>query len=144
MNNDDFPTLSPFIAPDVFAELGEFQRVGELFGIDSATLMYVAQTEGELVLLRNSVWEQLGNTDSHNIDAGDWDTVAHHSDAVKRNYIDLRNKIQVGHQIDAPIILKYRSEYHLVSGNTRLMVSRALGIMPVVLLFEVFDNETGL
>ena len=144
MNDDSLPAQSLFIQPDIFAELGEFQRVGELYGIDSATLMYVAETEGELVLLSDGVWDNLENTDSRDIHAGDWETVAHNSVVLKRNYNDLKNKLQTGKEIDAPIIMKYRGMYHLVSGNTRLMVARALGISPSVLVFEVFDNEAGI
>lgn len=144
MDNDDELARSPFIKPDIFAELGEFQRVGELFLIDSATLMCVAENEGELMLLSDLVWNTLDNTDSKDITLGDWATVAHNSVVLKRNYVDLKDKLQAGKEIDAPVIMKYKNTYHLVSGNTRLMVARALGIRPNVLLFEVFDNEAGI
>lgn len=144
MNEVALPAQSPFIQPDIFAELGEFQRVGELYGIDSATLMYVAEYEGELVPLSDVVWENLENTDSKDITAGDWATVEHNSIVLKRNYTDLRDKLQAGKEIDAPIIMRYKNSYHLVSGNTRLMVARALSMRPRVLLFEVFDNEAGI
>lgn len=50
---------------------------------------------------------------------------------------DLRQKIEQGQELDAPIVLKLLNEIHLVSGNTRLMVARALNKTSKVLLVEM-------
>ncbi len=130
--------------PDIFAELGEFMRVGELFDIDSSTLMLVAREEGRLLPLNEVMWQDLENSDSYGIPVGGWTEVAKNSAPHQRDYEDLREKLETGREIDAPIIVKYQRHYHLVAGNTRLMVARALGLRPEIWLFEVFDNETGL
>ncbi|MFM2381329.1 MAG: hypothetical protein RLZZ76_96 [Candidatus Parcubacteria bacterium] len=139
--NESIPEKSPkFVFPNIQNEKGELERVATTFGIDSSVLYYEAKN-GEMVVLENDVWTILENTDSNKIDVGDFVKVKEFSDEYKRDWVDLKTKIESGKTIDAPIIMKYGSRYHLVSGNTRLMVSRALDIQPRVLLFEVYNHE---
>lgn len=125
-----------FKYPDIFAESGELERVGNKFGIELSVLEYLAQA-GELVTLDSDIWSNLENTDSNEVQVGDWDQVAKLSAQVGRDWEDLKNKIEKGTALQAPIVMKYGNKYHLVSGNTRLMVARAKGIVPKVLLFEI-------
>jgi hypothetical protein len=132
-----------FKYPDILKEGGEFDRVAETFGIEASVLMFQAQS-GELVELGDDVWDKLENTDANTFEAGDWDAVHAHSNPngeKKRDWEELRDKIDSGTVLDAPIIMKFGDRYHLVSGNTRLMVSKAKGISPKVLIFEV-DIQT--
>ena len=134
-----------FTYPDIKHELGEFERVSKEFEIDSSVLMFLAH-EGEMISLGEDVWSALENTDSNDFEAGDWEAVHECSnpDGVqKRDWEELRNKFDAGKALDAPIIMKFGRRYHLVSGNTRLMISRAKGIVPKVLLFEVDQPEEG-
>lgn len=137
----------PFIAPDIQAEEGEFDRVGKEFGMESDVLMFLAKEEGKLQMLDNTLWSRLTNTESTDILKGDWDVInaiIEHSNTTAENprdWKDLKNKIESGTKLDAPIIMKYGETYHLVSGNTRLMVSKALGINPEVLIFEYKENR---
>ena len=125
-----------FLYPDLEAERGEFERVAETFSIDDSVLMFQAQS-GELVDLDDAIWRQLDNTDSNRFDVGDWDTAVRFATEANRDYLDLKDKLERNVKLDAPIIMQHNTKYHLVSGNTRLMVSKALGITPKVLLFEV-------
>jgi hypothetical protein len=125
-----------FKYPDIEAERGEFERVGQTFGVDSDTLMFLAKEEGEFISLNDSLWGILENTDSYKFGKGDWSAVAKFSNEYARDWESLRSKIEHGGPLDAPIILKMNGIYHLISGNTRLMVARALGITPKVLVFE--------
>ena len=128
-----------FKYPDIQNEFGEFERVGKTFGIDSSALIFLAE-QGELVTISDDIWSKLENTDSNSVEFGNWDAVHDHSnpnDEFKRDWESLRAKMESGKTLDAPIIMKFGERYHLVSGNTRLMISRAKGIAPKVLIFEI-------
>lgn len=134
-----------FKYPDIEAEIGEFERVADTFGIDSSVLMFLAH-EGQMTYLDFELWNKLENTDSNTFDIGDWEWVHEHSNPDgehKRDWESLKDKVERGKVLNAPIIMKYGNKYHLVSGNTRLMVARAKGVVPKVLLFEIdqsFDS----
>lgn len=137
--NESFETpRESFIYPDIEKEKGEFERVATEFGFDTSNLIEQAQS-GELIDLNDELWDILINTESRDVSKGDWNKVAELSDEKDppRDWKDLKNKIESGIQLDGPIIIKIGDEYHVVSGDTRLLVSKALGIRPKVLLFEV-------
>lgn len=124
-----------FKYPDIATEQGEFERVSKEFGIDTSVLEYLAQN-GELVELREDIWQILENTDSSDISPGDFEKVAELSAQVNRDWEAIHKGLLSAKEIEAPIIMKHEGRYHLVSGNTRLMVVRAMGLTPTVLLFE--------
>jgi len=127
-----------FKYPNIEKEEGEFDRVAKEFGFETSVLMFLAQS-GELVQMDEALLSKLENTDADTVEEGDWEAVHDHSnpDGVhKRNWEDLRDKLEAGSVLDAPIIMKFGDRYHLVSGNTRLMVARAKGISQKVLIFE--------
>lgn len=130
-----------FKAPDIYTENGEFVRVGEEFGFDDAVLTYLAKHNGKMVVLNDEIWSRLENTDSYGIEESDWATVEDKSKEASRDYLVPKMKIEKGELLQAPIIMKMGDIFHLVSGNTRLMVSRAFGIKPQVYLFEVDTHE---
>lgn len=138
-------TKEIFAFPDIEAERGEFERVAATFGVDSDTLIFLAQEEGKLVDLPMDVWDTLENTDSDTVVQGDWDRVGeiYSGPEYHRDWREYRKRIEGGMSVDAPIIMKYDGVYHLISGNTRLVVSRALGITPKVLLFEYIHDRTN-
>lgn len=125
-----------FKYPILEKEHGEFERVGKLFNMTTPDLLFAAEG-GTMVLLDPSIWDQLENTDSKDIEAGQWDKVDALSRQADREWRGYKDDLDAGRSISAPIIYKHAEGYHLVSGNTRLMVCRAAGIMPKVLLFEV-------
>lgn len=132
-----------FKYPNIEKEEGEFDRVAGEFGIETSVLMFQAHN-GELIQLTEDLLNKLENTDANTFEVGDWDAVHDHSnpDGVhKRDWESLKVKMDKGVVLDAPIIMKFGDRYHLVSGNTRLMVSRAKGIYPKVLVFEI-DIQT--
>jgi hypothetical protein len=125
--------------PDIDAERGEFERVASEFSVDADTLIFLAQEEGKLVQLEEPLWSHLTNTDSDRVTAGDWKMVEeiYSGEEYQRDWQGYKKRMeQEGGVFDAPIIAKIGDVYHLVSGNTRLIVARALGIVPRVLLFE--------
>lgn len=129
-----------FKYPNIEKEEGEFGRVAKEFGVETSVLMFQARN-GELLQLTEDLLERLENTDANSIKVGSWEAVNDHSNpdgVYKRDWEELKRKMELGKVLDAPIIMKIGDRYHLVSGNTRLMVSRAKGIYPKVLLFEVY------
>ncbi|MDO8496339.1 MAG: hypothetical protein Q7S43_02830 [bacterium] len=139
-----------FIMPIIERETGEIERVGEeVFGNRNkeeflAHFLKVAKTSS-LVELSEDLWEKLENTDSHDIPLNDWSLVEEHAVNGNPNHPrdwQLCKKLyEEGDSIEAPIVVKKGNLLHLVSGNTRLMVARALGLTPKVLLVELDSQE---
>lgn len=131
---------SLFILPNIYSEedMGELKRVAETFNLNIEDLLESAEA-GDLLDLNEDIWSQLDNTDSNEVSEGDWTKVAYLSEQQDepRDWKRLKNRLETGQELDAPIVLKQNDEYHLVSGNTRLMVARASGKTPKILLFEV-------
>ena len=134
-----------FRYPDIKIERGEFERVGDTFNVDTDALMFIAEEEGRLAPLNEDVWSVLDNTDSNQLKKGDWDSVKACSEAQARirDWEKFKRLEENGVPVDAPIIMKFGDTYHLVAGNTRLMVARALGTTPKVLLFEYRHDRTN-
>lgn len=109
-----------FVFPDVEKECGEIERVAQKYDPQD----------------RN-------NTDWFDIPYNGWEQVAEHIDhtnretGATRSWEALKQKMERGQELDAPIVLKYQDELHLVSGNTRLMVARASGKTSKVLLVKM-------
>jgi hypothetical protein len=125
-----------FIFPNLEEEYGEFERVAKIYGFDDVQHLISSARLGKMLPLSEDVWSRLENTDSYDINEGDFEQVADLSAMVNRDWEVLREKMMAGSEIDAPIVMKHKDEYHVVSGNTRLMVARAAGIKPTILLFE--------
>ncbi|HUO56037.1 MAG TPA: hypothetical protein VMU27_01195 [Candidatus Paceibacterota bacterium] len=138
---------SVFVLPNVEKELGEIERVAQKYSPQDPEVFVNTFVEkakqATLVDLTEEVWGSLDNTDSFYIPAGGWEKIAEHVEyenketGANRSWEDLRRKMQQGQELDAPIIFKHSDGIHLVSGNTRLMVARALGKKPKVLLVEL-------
>ncbi len=130
-----------FIFPSIEKERGEIERVAHLFSTANtdefvSKFIEVAQVS-ELKPISEEEWLKLENTDSIDISNGDWEGVRKNAESVKRDWETLKTKIESGENLDAPIILKIGETLHLVSGNTRLMISRALGIVPKILMVNM-------
>ncbi len=146
-NLEQKPQKETFIFPDIQKEIGEITRVAQKYSsqnIESFVSAFIEKAQKcNLTDLIEEMWSTLENTDSYEIPEGGWDKVKEHTDhynketGSQRNWEDLKQKIDQGLELDAPIILKYKGELHLVSGNTRLMVARAAGIQPKVLIVEM-------
>jgi hypothetical protein len=136
-----------FIFPSIEKELGEIQRVAQKYNPQNQEAFVSTFSEraekAKLVDLTEEIWRALDNTDSFDIPHNGWQQVAEHIDhtnketGATRDWKDLKQKMENKQELDAPIILKYSDEIHLVSGNTRLMVARALGKTSRVLFVEM-------
>ncbi len=149
---DNFPknevlNEANFIFPDLEKERGEIERVAQKYSPQNpeafVNTFYEKARQANLINLNEERWGALDNTDSFDIQHNGWEQVTEHINytnketGATRNWEDLKQKIEQGQELDAPIILNHAGEIHLVSGNTRLMVARALGKTPKVLVVEM-------
>lgn len=127
-----------FKYPILEDERGEFERVSKELHIPLQDLLDAAEY-GTMIELDESIWLQLENTDSNDIQKGDWDKVDTLCKQKEREWREYKQDLEAGKSISAPTIVKFGERYHKVAGDTRLMVCRAMGITPRVLLFEVAE-----
>jgi hypothetical protein len=128
-------------------EVGEFERV-----VNDLTADRESDDEWEMMfdklkksynnepikVLNDSVWAKLENTDS-------WSTTTinkvnkaifdNSKSSGKRDIYDVISEI-LGNKTRCPIILKNKSGYTLIAGNTRLMACRLIGIRPKVIVVK--------
>ncbi len=136
-----------FQLPNVEEERGEIERVARKYSPENPAAFVSSFLEkakhGTLTDLTEEMWSTLDNTDSFDIPRDGWEKVAEHvahtntETGASRSWENLRRKMEQGGPLAAPIILRHGGELHLVSGNTRLMVARALGNKPKILLVEI-------
>jgi hypothetical protein len=135
------PKKSNFVLSSTERERGEIERVATTFseGHENEFIerFMLALQSASLVPLSEDVWGKLENSDSFPIQNGDWETVRSLAEQVNRDWNSLKEKMENGTPLDAPIILKIKDNFYLVSGNTRLMIARALGITPEVVLVDI-------
>ena len=90
--------------------------------------------------LKYEIWNQLENSESVDINKGDFDEVFKIANKYKKgNPLKLKKKIIEGNY-RPPIIARFDDRYWLVAGNTRLCTAKAMGINPNVLIIDL--NKT--
>ncbi len=146
-NEKIFSEKGVFVFPNLKDESGEIKRVAQIYALenqqDFIRKFLDASIKSEVADLTEQIWSKLENTDSFNIKSGDFDMVSEQiifsnsENGYSRDWQDIKQKMEQGQEIDAPVVLHYNNTFHLVSGNTRLMVSRAMGIIPKVLIVEI-------
>ncbi len=139
-----------WILPDfgTAEEVGELARVARIFNPEDPeefTKFFYKRLHEHLSIqsLTDEMLAELDNTDAADIAVGDFDAVQRFTaegNAVAqspRNWAGLKTKMENGKDLDMPVIVKIKSHMHLMSGNTRLMVARALGITPKVAIVDL-------
>ena len=130
-----------FIAEDVTwhkpllkHEGGELKRVAQEHGLDHSALK-ASFKAGKQVPLPNHIWKKLQNTDSYHTDTPQ----KAHSLAKQygRDSHSIGKVMKNGGNMPAPVVMKHKGEYHLVGGNTRLMMARAHKVKPQVHMMEI-------
>ena len=140
-----------WIRPDLANETGEIVRVLQKFLSEKPTEENVRRlirllNEAPVVELSDKDWKVLENTDSFHdvrpdhLEDAEALTIEHDQDLPaedRRNIQVLVEGLAQGNPMEAPIILKSKGRLHLLSGNTRLMICRALKISPKAVLAEI-------
>ncbi len=139
------PEYSNWIKGPIENEGGEFLRVFKEFYdksdfekrkefiYDSVRKSYAETSPQDL---SESIWSNLKNTDSQDIKTGDLKKVESLIGDT-RDWELIVNSFKINKNMKAPIIaILPNGEYHLISGNTRLCVAKALGIKPQVIFIK--------
>ena len=137
------------IRPDIEGEMEELQRFSQELSRDEGIEVSVDEVIKSLKkskeqLLTNSIWNVLENTESNEVEEGDWKTV----EKIAREYKKtspkvLKKEIESG-DYKRPLIAKLGDRYILMAGNTRLCTASAMGVNPNVFIANISDkiNET--
>ncbi len=145
-----------WVSPNIESERGEIERVTKQFLRLEPTDENIQQVleslrAAEMVELSDAQWEKLDNTDSfHKVRPGhveDAKAITEHYNQTlephnQRDFDTLLSVFETAKAIKAPLILRNKGgQTHLVSGNTRLMIARALNIRPKVALADFARQE---
>lgn len=131
------------------SEISEMRRIAEHFTPDKDTtrkqavdgnLKYLRQhyTKSVPAILTNQIWSKLGNTDSWNTR-----TLSDVNKAILDNSktSGMRDSTSIVMEymsgvVRCPIVLQTEDGYTLIAGNTRLMVAKALGVIPKCVIIK--------
>lgn len=140
-----------WIRPDLEKEKGEIERVLSGFlGVEvtdeNFNRLVDSIKKAPIAELSDEEWDELDNADSfhfvrpgHIEDAEEIIEKYNQDEPVeqRRSVVLLKESFLGGKQMETPIIVtNEKGDGHLLSGNTRLMVARALGIRPKVIIAE--------
>ena len=134
--------LNPFqafrpkwVKPDLYEEREEMVRQAKDLNIDEKTVK-IAFVRGKITTLDDTNWFNMQNTDSNdpNISIEKIETWKKDGKAVDR----IITRIKEGETLPAPMVLIYDGIPYCVAGNTRLSISKVLGVRPKVLLATIF------
>jgi hypothetical protein len=114
--------------PILQAENEEIERTADELGLPY-DVVYNSFASGKEVTLTDEMWSRLENTDSYDINSEE------EAIELARYYGKDIQSILAAEKTPPALILQYSpNKYYLVGGNTRLMVARAKGINPQVIL----------
>ena len=128
--------------PDFDGELDEFQRMSqdlmrdEDIDISVDNLVNVFKKTRE-VTLNKDIWSILENTESNEIEKGDFAAV----EEIARKYDKTSPKILAkaikSGDYERPLIVKIGDRYVLMAGNTRLCTAAAMGVTLNVFIGDI-------
>jgi hypothetical protein len=117
--------------PIIKAENEEIERTAGELGLPY-DVVYNSFVNGDEVTLTDEMWSRLENTDSYDINSEE------EAIELAQYYGKDIQSILVAEKTPPALILQYSpNKYYLVGGNTRLMVARAKGINPQVILATI-------
>ena len=132
--------------PNIEGEMDEIKRVSQYltrnedFPVSVYDIISSLENSNE-VTLSDELWSNLENTESNEIEIGDFNAVfdiANHYGKSDPN--KLKRKLESG-DYERPMIVKFGDRYHLVSGNTRLSTAAAMGMNPKVFIGDLNDID---
>lgn len=139
-----------WVKPQPEEELGELQRVAETLYATEKNEEIINKLQAAIAgaasqELSDEAWAELENNQAwSHVRAGfldDAETVVKENEAksgYKKNFPAIVSGFKEGEPMEMPVVLKLpNGKNYLISGNTRLMVARAFGIRPKVLVVEL-------
>ena len=118
--------------PDLSEEHEEMERTSEELGIDLQEIID-GYKNGSLEKLNNDIWQMMENTDSWDIK--DLEEARRYAEEYGKDIENIIDGFKKGKELPAPIVLiKDDGAPYLIAGNTRLMVAKALKVVPKVVI----------
>jgi hypothetical protein len=133
------------VKPDIDGEIDEFQRLSQDLKRDddidvSVDEVIKAFKNASEETLTDEVWQSLENTESNEIEKGEWDKVFDIAKKYKKtNPKKLRLALKNG-DYKRPLIVKINDRHILVAGNTRLSTAAAMGMNPKVFIGKIGED----
>lgn len=133
--------------PNIKGEMDEFQRLSQDLKRDEDVEVSVdeivkAFKNSNEETLSDDVWGNLENTESNEIEKGDFDAVMDVANMYKKTNPKTLAKVLKSGEYSRPLILNIRDRYILVAGNTRLCTAAAMGMKPKVFIGKInIDGE---
>lgn len=123
-----------FIKPTLDREFDKLEKLQIEKLIDIKKLVHAFLEKGSLEILTEDEWKTLENSESFGINS--YDEVVALSQEYGKDLINIERVFTEGGKLEAPSILYFEEQNpYLVSGDTRLMYMRAIGIDPIVWKF---------
>ena len=135
------------IRPDIEGEMDELQRFSQELSRDEDIKVSVDEIiqsleKSQEQLLTNEIWGTLENTESNEIEQGDWKTVNKIAREYKKTSPKVLKKEIESDEYKRPLIAKLGDRYILMAGNTRLCTAAAMGVNLNVFIAEInVDDE---
>jgi len=128
--------------PNIKGEMDEFQRLSQDLKRDedievSVDEIVKAFKNSNEETLPDDVWGKLENTESNEIEKGDFDAVMDVANMYKKTNPKTLAKVLKSGDYSRPLILNINDRYILVAGNTRLCTAAAMGMKPKVFIGKV-------
>jgi hypothetical protein len=119
------------------SEIDEMKRVSRRKYKD----LYSKFSKSKTVLLPDFIWNKLENTDSNELEVGDFQKASELANKYGRD-LEYAIKTIKDDSYNPPLIYqKGKDSYTLVAGNTRLMAAKILGIRPRVLIISKLSED---
>jgi hypothetical protein len=131
-----FQAVRPkWVKPDLYEEREEMERQAGDLNLDVKTVQ-IAFIRAKLITLDDATWNKMKNTHSTDPNISiekikTWKKDGKTVDAIIRG-------LEEGETIPAPMVLIHDGIPYCVAGNTRLSISKVLGVRPKVLLATIF------
>ncbi len=144
--------IPEWIRPNLQKERGELMRVTSGFlgrEANEETIRFLIEIleHSQMTELSDADWQALENTDSfQNVALGQIEKAekinAKYNEVLegenKRDFTKLLAGFNSGNKMECPVIVRNgNGTLHLVSGNTRLMITRALGVRPKIVSRQI-------
>jgi hypothetical protein len=136
------------VRPDIEGEIDEIQRFSQELSRDEGIEVSVDEVIKSLKktqeqTLTDDLWNTLENTESNEVEEGDWKTV----NRIARDYKKtspkiLKKEIESG-EYKRPLIAKLGDRHILIAGNTRLCTAAAMGVNLNVFIAKI-DVESDI
>jgi hypothetical protein len=125
-----------WIKPDLGEENAEIVGAADDLGLDYHDVFKALQI-GKLIPLTDDIWSVMLNTDSWGLQQGDITAAQELADYYGRDINKIISGIKSGVKMPSPIVCFVNGCYYLFGGNTRLMVSKILGVRPKILFADL-------